>query len=194
MVKKFTVTTISLGNIQVADDKEFIALHFAPEGAQGSMCEINALDIKGNLYKFSFNCFAENYIPLETLLTRFFPFLRNWEFVTLNGMEQFKRNIFGNNSRNPEVDCGWVNGYIGCMNHLFIRTDICTHLAETANDLVLIDDRNPLGSWIESLRIAISRGDLDIFSVKKNNRNETFSYSNNRSHHSYSYFYDGNLE
>lgn len=131
------------------------------------MCEINALDINGNLYKFSFNSFAENYIPLETLLTRFFPFLRNWEFVTLNGMEQFKRNIFGNNSRNPKVDCGWVNGYLGCMNHLFIREDICIHLAETANDLVLIDDRNPLGSWIESLRTAISRGDLDVFSVKK---------------------------
>ena len=167
MEKKFTETSISLGNIHVADDKEFIALHFAQEGAQGSMCEINALDVNGNLYKFSFNCFAENYIPLNTLLTRFFPFLRNFEFVTSSGMKLFKSHIFGNNCRNPKVDCGWVNGYLGCMNHLVIRTDICTHLADTADDLVLIDDRNPLGSWIESLRTAISRGDLDVFGVKK---------------------------
>ena len=165
MEKKFTETSISLGNIHVADDKEFIALHFAQEGAQGSMCEINALDINGNLYKFSFNCFAGNYIPLDTLLTRFFPFLRNWDFVTLSGLERFKRHLFGNNSRNPKVDCGWATGYLGCMNHLFIRTDICTHLAETADDLVLIDDRNPLSAWIENLRIAISRGDLDVLST-----------------------------
>ncbi len=165
MEKKFTETTISLGNIQVADDKEFIALHFAQEGAQGSMCIINALDLNGDLYKFSFDCFAENYIPFKTLLTRFFPFLRNWEIVTLSGMEQFKRGVFGNYILPPKVNCRWVRGYLGCMNHLFIREDICIHLAETANDLVLIDDRNPLGSWIESLRTAISRGDLDVFNT-----------------------------
>lgn len=166
MEKKFEETTISSDNIHIADGKEFIALHFAQEGAQGSMCEINALDINGNLYKFSFDPFARNFIPLNILLRRFFPFLRKWDFVTLTGLELFKRHIFGNNSLNPNVDCRWVRGYLGCMNHLFIRTDICTHLAETTNDLVLIDDCNPLGAWIENLRIAISRGDLDIFRKK----------------------------
>lgn len=163
MEKKFTETTVSSSNIEIAEGKEFIALHFAQEGAQGSMCEINALDINGDLYKFSFNCFAENYIPLNTLLTRFFPFLKYFDFVTLSGRELFKRHLFGNDSRNPKSDCGWVNGYIGCMNHLVIRKDICEHLAETADDLVLIDDNNPLRSWIESLRTAISRGLLDSF-------------------------------
>lgn len=95
MEKKFKETSISLGNIHVADDKEFIALHSAQEGSQGSMCEINAIDINGNLYKFSFDCFARNYIPLATLLTRFFPFLRNWDFVTSSGMELFEGHLFG---------------------------------------------------------------------------------------------------
>ncbi len=161
MEKKFSETTVSSGNIHMADDKVFIALHFAQEGAQGRMSVINALDVNGNLYKFSFDSLAENYIQLETLLTRFFPFLRNWDFVTLSGLELFHSQIFGNDSHNPKVECGWVSGYLGGMNHLFIRTDVCTHLAETAGDLVLIDDRNPLGSWIECLRIAIMRGNLD---------------------------------
>ena len=129
------------------------------------MCEINALDIKGNLYKFSFDSFAENYIPLKTLYTRFFPFLRNWEIVTLSGIEQFKRGIFGNYICPSKVNCRWVRYYLGCMNHLFIREDIRMRLAETADDFVLIDDRNPLSSWIESLRIAISRGNLDVLSA-----------------------------
>lgn len=163
MERNFTETTVSSNNIGITDDKEFIALHFAQEGAHGSMCVINALDINGTLYRFSFNPFSENYLPLDTLLTRFFPFLRNFEFVTLSGKELFKRRLFGNDSKNPKSDCGWVNGYLGCMNHLVIRIDICEHPAETADDLVLIDDNNPLCSWIESFRTAISRGDLDSF-------------------------------
>lgn len=163
MDNKFTDTKISFSNINIADKKEFIALHFAQEGAQGSMSVINALDIDGNLYQFSFNSFAENYIPLETLLNRFFPFLRNFEVVTLSNMDFFRRKMFGTQSSTPPIDCGWITGYLGCMNHLFIRTDICEHLAMVADNLVLIDNRDPLESWIKSLRTAISKGDLNSF-------------------------------
>lgn len=168
MERKFTETTVSSGNIEIAEGKDFIALHFAQEGAQGSMCEINALDINGDLYKFSFNCFAENYIPLNTLLNRFFLFLKYFDFVTLSGRELFKRHLFGNDNTSPNSDCGWVNAYLGCMNHLVIRKDICEYLAETAEeDLALIDDRDPLRAWIVSLRTEISKGKLDKF---KNSR------------------------
>lgn len=163
MELNFTETTISLSNIDIVYDKDFIALHFAQEGAQGSMCEINALDINGNLYKFSFNCFAENYIPLETLLNRVFPFLRNFEFVTLSGKDLWRKKLFGNKSDDSAIEYGWVTAYLGCMNHLVIRTDICEHLAEVGDDLMLIDDGDPLKSWIDSLRTAISGGYLDLF-------------------------------
>lgn len=135
--KRLNEIFIDRSNLYLLENKNFCALTFSTEGAQGASGKIQAVDIKGNKYIMTYMHYKNNYIPLERIVMYYFPFLKNWDIVMMDQFDLFIASSQGRlDFHRPRRHSLWHCIDMGCGNFLFIHPMISDFVDKNVEALV----------------------------------------------------------
>lgn len=127
---------IDKNNYNLLEDKRFCALFYSTEGAMGEHGLCCPVDFNGNFYKIKYISYDVYSIPISWLVKDHFPFLKDYEFVSMDSFDLFCALAKGNSDIYHRKDKSkWNHIYMGYGNSLFVNEKIYKFVSEQIESL-----------------------------------------------------------